>query len=108
MPLSLEQNDELCEIRLEGAVNIACAQELKRLLLDALASGLDTRVALDGVTEFDACALQLLIAASRKWRQDGRRLAIAGCGAGAVAESIARAGIERLELEAVAETLNEE
>jgi anti-anti-sigma factor len=64
--INLDQNEGECLIRLEGEVDISSAAELKKLLLEALASGRELRVDLERTTELDVTALQLLWAAERK------------------------------------------
>lgn len=73
MPVTLEQNDTVSVIRLEGAVDIGSAGELKTLLVQALepggdGAGKEVRVALAGATDLDVTAVQLLWAAERKAR----------------------------------------
>lgn len=60
MPVTLEQNDGLSTIHLEGAIDIASAGELKAVLLEALGSGKPVRAVLEGTTGMDVTAFQLL------------------------------------------------
>jgi anti-sigma B factor antagonist len=53
------------ELRLEGEVTIYRAQELKRILLDALEHSVALRIDLAGVSELDSAGVQLLIAAKK-------------------------------------------
>jgi anti-anti-sigma factor len=78
MAVTLDQSEALCVIRLEGEVGIASAAELKKLLLQALASGRELRVDLEGATELDVTAWQLLWAAEREARGSGVGFALAG------------------------------
>ena len=78
VPVTLDQGEALCSIRLEGEVTIASAAELKKLLLQALASGSELRVELEGATELDITSLQLLWAAGREARRSGRGFTLAG------------------------------
>jgi len=94
LPVTLEQDDALGTIRLEGAVDIGCAAELKEMLLDALASGKEVRVALDGATGLDVTAIQLLWAAERAAKGAGIGFAIEGQTPEPVLAALADAGFE--------------
>jgi ABC-type transporter Mla MlaB component len=63
VPVTLEREEELSRIRLEGEVGIAAAAELKSLLVQALGSGRQVRVSLLSLTELDVTAVELLWAA---------------------------------------------
>jgi anti-anti-sigma regulatory factor len=78
MGIALEQIDNSTMLRLDGAIDIACAAELKTLLRDAIASGTDVCVALDHATELDITAVQLLWAGEREARNAGVAFAFAG------------------------------
>ena len=78
MPVTLAQGEAQCVIRLDGEINIGSAAELKKLLLQALASGKDMCVDLECATGLDVTALQLLWAADREARGSGRSLKLAG------------------------------
>lgn len=58
-------------IHLEGAVDITAAAELKAALVKAFQSARSVHLALDGVTELDVTAVQLLWAAAQQARQAG-------------------------------------
>jgi anti-anti-sigma factor len=95
VPVTVEQSEGLCFIRLEGEVNIICAAELKKLLLEALASGKGVRVDLKGATELDITALQLLWAGEREARASGRGLRLAGRIPEEIAAASGEAGLEK-------------
>lgn len=78
MPVSLEQSEARRLIRLEGAIDIACAAELKTLLLTALSSGGEVCVSLGGATGLNATSVQLLWAAERRAREEGIGFAFVG------------------------------
>ena len=63
MSATLDLNDALCRIRLEGAIDIGCAAELKTLLVQALHScgfeGEELRTQLEA-TEFFKCSPELI------------------------------------------------
>lgn len=93
MPVTVEQRGAVCFIRLEGEVTIVCAAELKRVLLDALASGNKLRLDLKGATDLDITALQLLWAAEREARASGRSLTLAGAVPEEILVTVAEAGL---------------
>jgi anti-anti-sigma factor len=76
--ITLDQNEGQCLIRLEGEVDISSAAELKKLLLEALASGRGLRMDLERTTELDVTALQLLWAAEREARGSGVGFSVLG------------------------------
>jgi anti-anti-sigma regulatory factor len=78
VPVTLEQSETQRLIRLEGAIDITCAAELKTLLLTALGSGREICVSLQEATELDVTAVQLLWAAEREAREAGNGFAFAG------------------------------
>jgi anti-anti-sigma regulatory factor len=63
-------------IKLEGAVNLASAEELKSLLLEGLVSGRDVHLDLERAEEIDVTVLQLLRAAGREADCKGARMVI--------------------------------
>jgi len=63
-------------IKLEGAVNLASAEELKSLLLEGLVSGRDVHLDLERAEEIDVTVLQLLWAAGREADCKGARMVI--------------------------------
>lgn len=107
MPVSLEQSEQLQEIRLEGAVNIAFAAELKGIFLEALAQGKDLRLSLEDVTDMDVCILQLLLSASREWEQKERSFTLASPLTEAVSTTLGEAGFDVLRYSAGARVTTE-
>src|SRR6202035_4656729 len=95
MPVALDQSEEISSIQLVGAVNIACAAELKNLLLQSLASGADLRVDLERATSLDITALQLLWAAGRKAELTGTGFRLAGPPSEEILVAAADAGFEK-------------
>jgi anti-sigma B factor antagonist len=73
MPVTLERHETHSLIRLEGECTLTSAAELKRLLLEVLASGKDLHLDLERAAEIDLTVMQLLWAA-------GREVARAGAG----------------------------
>lgn len=78
MPVTLDQNENFCLLRLEGEIDITSATELKTRLLQALASGRELRIDLEGATDLDVTAMQLLWAAEREARRSGMGMAVTG------------------------------
>jgi anti-anti-sigma factor len=94
VPITLEQSEGLNEIRLEGAIDIASAAELKALLLQALASGSEVRVLLQDATELDVTAVQLLWAAGREARNAGSVFTLVEPLPEEITKALAEAGLE--------------
>jgi anti-anti-sigma factor len=63
--VTIEEVKNTSLIRLEGDVDIASSEEVKSILIDALASKIEIRLMLEDATELDITALQLLYAAER-------------------------------------------
>ena len=80
---------------MEGQINIASAAELKKLLLEALASGRELRVDLDLATDLDVTALQLLWAAERAARGASKGFTLSGRVPDEIAIAMAEAGFEK-------------
>jgi len=78
MPVIIEQSETLSTIRLEGAIDICCAVELKTVLLQALGSGTKVHVSLEDAIDMDVTAFQLLWAAEREARGSSVEFALAG------------------------------
>ena len=66
MPVTFEQGDSQCFVRLEGDIGIDSAGELKGALLEALASGTEPHLDVSRATTLDLTAMQLLWAAMRE------------------------------------------
>jgi anti-anti-sigma factor len=95
MPVTLDQGGALCTVQLEGEVNIACAEQLKTSLVEALGYGKEMRVDLERVTELDITALQLLWAAGHKAAGSGLGFALAGKVPESVLEVATDTGFEK-------------
>ena len=85
LPVSMEQRDSGQVIRLAGAVGVASAEELKRLLLEGLAAEGGLRLDLERAGEIDITIMQLLWAAGREARRTGARVELAPSEAAATA-----------------------
>jgi len=87
MPVSLDQRESDCRIRLEGQITIASAAELKNLLVNWAATGKDLALDLTRAEEIDISTLQLLWSAAREAARTGRHV---GCAASPAAISAAQ------------------
>lgn len=76
MPVTFDRVAEPGLIRLEGEVDISQAEDLKRILLEALTAGRATRIAMETVTSVDITAVQLLWAAEREGKASGMQLTL--------------------------------
>lgn len=92
MPVHLEMSETQSLIGLEGAVDIASAAELKKLLLEALGSGRDVCVSLADATDLDVTAVQLLWAAEREAGRSGVDFAFSGATPEQVSVALGNAG----------------
>jgi anti-anti-sigma regulatory factor len=98
VPATLEQDAELNLIRLEGAIDIGCAAELKRLLVQALDAGQPVRVSLEAATELDVTAVQLLWAAARQAKGAGVKFSLTGPASSAsndISGALGEAGLQQ-------------
>ena len=94
MAVNLDQSEALCVIRLDGEINIGSAAELKKLLLQALATSRELRVDLEHATELDVTAWQLLWAAEREARGSSRGFTLAGRLPEEISVAVVDAGLE--------------
>jgi len=78
MPATVGERENTSLVRLEGAVDIASAVEMKGILLNVLASKKEIRLALDDATEMDITAVQLLYAAERDAAKTGISFTLEG------------------------------
>jgi anti-anti-sigma regulatory factor len=90
----MEALEDFSVIRLEGACTLASAGDLKKLLVEGLASGKNLRVDLDGVEEIDLAAMQLLWAAGREAERAGAGIAVRM--REAAVSAVRAAGFERI------------
>ena len=94
MPVTLEREEELSTIRLEGEVGIASAADLKSHLIQALGCSKQVRVSLQSVTDLDVTAVQLLWAARREAKASSVAFAIDGPIPSMVLSSLLQAGFD--------------
>lgn len=95
MPVTLEQDETWSLLRLDGAVEIGCAAELKKLLVQALGSGKELRVSLAAAADLDGTAVQLLWAAARQAKAAGVNFSLTESVPGEVAAALGEAGLQQ-------------
>lgn len=95
MGVTLKQSKKSSVIRLDGAIDIASAVEFKKLLLQALGSGKEIRVALDGATDMDVTAVQLIWAARRASERVGVAFTLSGALQEQVSSALGSAGLQQ-------------
>lgn len=95
MGIALEQGDESSTIRLEGAIDIGLAGELREALLKALTAGGELRISVGGATDLDVTTMQLLWVARRMAEASDVRFAIEGTAQERVTAAFALAGMEK-------------
>ena len=74
LSVTIKRSETDLMIRLEDAVNVTSAEELKNLLLEGLVSGRDVHLDLERAEEIDVTVLQLLWAAAREADRKGTRM----------------------------------
>ena len=94
MPITLQESEVRCCLRLEGEVSIASAAELKQCLVQALATGRELRLNLETATELDITTMQLLWAAQRAAKKSGTEFVVAGTMPAAILAAAHDAGFE--------------
>jgi anti-anti-sigma regulatory factor len=94
MGVSLDKCDAGVLIALASTIDIACAAELKALLLEALNSSTEVRISLDDATGLDVTAFQLLWAAERQARISGIGFRLSGQIPEPVSIQLAEAGFQ--------------
>jgi anti-anti-sigma factor len=94
MGISLDKSETGAVISLAGTIDIACAAELKALLLEALNSGPEVLISLDAATDLDVTAIQLLWAAERQARQSAVEFRVSGQLPKPIFSALAEAGFQ--------------
>jgi anti-anti-sigma regulatory factor len=74
----MNQDGHSSLIRLDGAIDISCAAELKEANLKAIQAGKPVQIVLEGATCLDVTAMQILWAAERAARAQGLGFALEG------------------------------
>lgn len=96
MGMTLKHSRKSSVIHLEGVIDIESASEFKKLLLRAFESGKEIRVALDGATEMDVTAVQLIWAARRAWEGAGLAFKVSGEVSAPASLALSNAGLQQL------------
>jgi len=104
VPVTIEQNQSVSVIRLEGEIDIASAAELKKALLQALGTEAEMRLDVERATELDVTALQLLWAAQRAAQGSGRIIAVVGAIPAEIVGAAREAGLEKFPVGVEAES----
>lgn len=71
MPITHAESETQHVIRLEGDVDVACAADLKRMLIEAVSSRKKLQVDMAAATDLDITAMQLLWAAKLEAERAG-------------------------------------
>ena len=93
MSIALSQTDEATMIDLKGAIDIACASELKAVLLEACGKGKRIVVKLRDASDLDVTGYQLLWAARREAQRAGFAFELAGQLPARIRGSLAETGL---------------
>lgn len=93
MGIFLKQGERSSTIRLDGAIDISLASELKALLLKALETGGELHLSLAEATALDVTAMQLLWAAKDAAKASGVGFVFTGPMPGPVSECLSEAGL---------------
>ncbi len=96
MAIVLEQIDDKMCVRLDGPIDIAVAEELRRGFLDALASGSSVVVDCGGATYLDVTAVQILWAAQQEATARHTSMVFALPIPDAIRSALADVGLERV------------
>ena len=75
MPTALIETEARCVIQFKGDVDIASAAELKAMLIAAISSGKEVQIDLEGASDLDVTAVQLLWSAAREAGKAGSSFA---------------------------------
>jgi anti-anti-sigma regulatory factor len=94
MGISLDKSGAGVSIVLANTIDIACAAELKALLLEALNSGAEVRISLGDAIDLDVTAIQLLWAAEREAQHSGVGFRLSARGSEPVFAGLAEAGFQ--------------
>ena len=76
MSVTIERRESHSFIRLDGDFTVTSATELKQVLLEGIAAGMDLHLDMEQIGAFDITAMQLLWAAGRAAAPTGTKLVI--------------------------------
>lgn len=102
MAVTVKQSEKSSTVRLQGAIDIASAAELKQLLIAALASGREVRLDIEAATSLDVTAVQLLWAARCKASGSGVAFTLENAIAEPLLAALGEAGLQQFLLPAEA------
>lgn len=94
--VSASRSGKTSVLNLAGKIDISCVSELKDAFLKVLQGGDQIQVKIDGASDLDVTALQLLWAARIAARQSGVDFAVSGEPAEAIRGQVAELGMEDL------------
>ncbi|MGA9527796.1 MAG: STAS domain-containing protein [Terriglobales bacterium] len=95
MSLTFDASSAEAILRVEGNVDIGCAAEFKRMLIEAFRLGKPVRMDLSKAGDLDVTAVQLLWAAKCNAEKNGVEFAVAGGLPDEVSGAISAAGLEK-------------
>jgi anti-anti-sigma regulatory factor len=99
MPATVEERGNASFVRLDGAVDIASAAEMKSIFLNALASNKEIKLMLADATELDITALQILYAAKREAAKTGIYFALEGSVPDEISAAITDGGLLKFDFQ---------
>jgi len=80
MDITVTKTDDLVRVSLAGEFTIYAAAEAKTRLIESLGQGGAVDIDLDGVTEIDTSAIQILILARKEADALGKEFRVSRCG----------------------------
>ncbi len=96
MGVTLKQSETGILLCLEGAVGVGCAAEFKGMLAQAFGSDREVRISVEGATDLDVTAVQLLWAAERKAKNAEVGFSYVDAPPEALLASLSEAGLQHL------------
>ena len=94
--VSASRSGKTSVLNLAGKIDIRCAGELKDAFLNALQGGNQIQVKIDGASDLDVTALQLLWAGRMAAGRSGADFAVSGEPAESIRRQVAELGMEEL------------
>jgi anti-anti-sigma factor len=94
MAVTLQLEETSSALRLEGAIDIRTAAELKQALVEALDAGKPISISFEKVVEADVTAVQLLWAARRQALEAKIEFVYVGAEPEEITDALAEAGLE--------------
>ena len=94
MSIALNESDESSLVRLDGAIDISSAADLKTALIGALQNGKQVCVSVEKASDLDVTAFQLLWAAKREAERLGVPFALEGSLSETIRNSLRSSGLD--------------